>query len=237
MDSSVTVTCKACQQESEGKFCRHCGQSLAIKKVTLSYLLHEVFHFFTHVDRGLGYTLRQLIIAPGFMQRDFLAGNRSRNQKPFSMYFLSASVMAVVLYWINYVIVHYYHARVAGEVIFFNKYLVMLLLAVIPLSTLFTYIFFYNSEYGFAEIGVMQLYTLSIFFLIVMIIQFLKFIWPDMETRNIELPAILIYNVITFKNFFHYQRKWKVILKSIICAGTFFFTVGYIQDIIVDYLN
>jgi hypothetical protein len=232
--NSATTTCRACQTEGTGKFCSNCGQSLVIKKVTLPYLLHEVFHFFTHLDKGIGYTLKHLITSPGTMQRDFLAGDRNRHQKPFSMYFVAASVAALGLYWTNYVILHFYHVGGGSEMVFFNKYLVMMLLIIIPASALLTWIFFYNSEFGFAEIGVMQLYMLSIFFLMVMLIQFLKLIWPALETRYIELPCFLVYTVFTFKNFFLYQSRWKVILKAIACGLIFYLSVINLQDFIVE---
>jgi hypothetical protein len=32
----------------------------------------EVFHFFTHLDRGFPYTLKKLIVSPGTVQRDYI---------------------------------------------------------------------------------------------------------------------------------------------------------------------
>jgi hypothetical protein len=231
-------TCKSCGRPGHDKYCGHCGQPMHVKKITFSYLVHEVVHFFTHLDKGIGYTLKRLIATPGAMQRQFLAGDRIRYQKPFSMFFICATVVALVLYWINLTIVKYYHAGDSGEVLFFNKYMVLLLLAMVPVSTLITYVLFFRSGYGFAEIGVMQLYTISVFLLIVMFIQLLKFIWPHMETRFIELPLIVLYNLFTFIHFFRHQNKWIVGIKSVLAAALFFLAIAYLQDTIVDtYLN
>jgi hypothetical protein len=150
------------------------------------------------------------------------------------MYFLSASACALLMYWINYVIVNYYQLGDAGEVVFFNKYLVMLLLGIVPFSTALTFIFFYRSGFNFPEIAVMQLYCISFFLLIVVVIQCLKFIWPELETRFIEIPVILLYNAITFVNFFRNQNKWLVAFKSLICGSMFFGTIAFLQDKIVD---
>ncbi|MEO5975902.1 MAG: DUF3667 domain-containing protein [Chryseolinea sp.] len=227
------MVCKSCHQEVSGKYCSNCGQSLAEGKITVPSLLHEVFHLFTHLDHGILHTISALIKKPGLMQREYIQGDRAKHQKPFSMYFVAATATALILYWINHIITDYYHAGEAGEVVFFNKYLVMTLLVTVPISTLIVYAFFFNSEYNFAEIGVMQLYTLSVLLPMVACISLVKFIWHDFETRYIEFLLILIYSMITFYNFFDYQRKWKVLLKCLLTSAIFFFSITQLQDFIV----
>lgn len=58
-------TCQACSFKGEGKYCSNCGAKYETKRITLSSLVHEVLHFFTHFDKGFPSTLKQLIIAPG----------------------------------------------------------------------------------------------------------------------------------------------------------------------------
>jgi hypothetical protein len=130
--------------------------------------------------------------------------------------------------------VNYYQLGDAGEVTFFNKYLVMLLIGIVPFSSGLTYLFFYKSKFNFPEIAIMQLYCISFFLVIVVVIQCLKFIWPEMETRFIEIPVILSYNAITFVNFFKEEKKWVVVLKSLVCGVLFFITIAFLQDTIVD---
>jgi hypothetical protein len=43
-----------------GKYCNSCGNSYIVKRITTSGILHDVFHFFTHLDKGFGFTLKQL---------------------------------------------------------------------------------------------------------------------------------------------------------------------------------
>jgi hypothetical protein len=230
------LVCKSCQQPGSGLFCSYCSQKLDIKRITFGNLVHEVFHFFTHLDKGFPYTLKKLFRSPGTMQREYIEGIRTGHQKPFSMFFISASVMALLLYWINVLLTNYFDAGNTKEAMFFNKYMVMLLMGSLPFMTLVTWLFFFRSSYNLAEIGVFSLYTLSAFFLIVAACNFLKFIWPDFQTRYAELPLILVYNMITFVHFFHASSKWKVALKSVICGTLFFFTAAKLQDYFVDKL-
>jgi hypothetical protein len=236
MEALSVTTCKSCHQSGTGMYCAYCSQKLNIKRITFRNLLHEVFHFFTHLDKGFLYTLKKLFTSPGAMQRGYVDGDRVRHQKPFSMFFISATVIALALYWINVVLANYFDAGNDKEALFFNKYMVMFLMGSLPFTTLVIYLFFFRSRYNFAEIGVLSLYTLSAFFLIVTLANMLKFIWPQLQTRYIELPLILIYNTVTFLNFFNTSAKWAVVVKSLACATLFFIAVASLQDYLVNRL-
>jgi hypothetical protein len=228
------VVCKSCHLAGSGNFCSHCGQTLNIKRISFKSLLHEVTHFFTHMDKGIRYTLKELIVHPGRMQLSYLEGNRVNHQKPFSMYFVSATFLGLILYWINLLLMTYFNSGDVSEGSFFHQYMVAFLLLAIPYSALITYLFFYSSGFNFSEIGVLQLYTISIFFLIVIVCNFLKLIWHQFETRYVELPAVLIYNAITYVNFFS-GSKWKIIIKSILCAAILFLSIALAQDYLVEH--
>ena len=213
--SNDIQVCKSCGFSGVENYCCRCGQPFKIKRISLSGLLHDVFHFFTHLDRGFGYTLKKLIIAPGYMQRGYIEGERSKHQKPFSMFFICATVAALSRYWIFRALQKYYHVGNISEANFFHEYMVILHIGMLPLYTFITYLFFYKSKYNYAEIGVLILYTMSIFFLAATLIALLKFIWPHLDTAYIELPILIIYNVITFINFFDKLPRWSVVLRSI----------------------
>lgn len=226
--------CKACGHRGTGKYCSECGQSLELKRITVRTILHDAFHFFTHLDKGYPYTLKKLIRSPGKMQREYVTAKRNRHQKPFSMFFISLTVMALLFYWINSAIIKYYHAGEANEAAFFDKYMVGMVLLMLPIYSLVTYLFFYRSGYNYAEITVLVLYTFSFIFLMLVLIQTLKFIWPHMETRYIELPLVVLYTVITNANFFNSSSKAGVIIKSILVGSICFLVSTYIQDWIVE---
>jgi len=238
MDTSSQIVCKGCQQPGTGKYCSQCGESLQTKRISLSNLFHEVIHFFTHLDKGIGHTLSQLFLRPGHMQREYIDGRRKDHQKPFSFFFLSATVTGLSLYWINILLKDFYGAGNMKESAFFHQYMIFLLVLSLPYFTLVTWLFFYKAGYNLAEIGVLLLYTMSIFFLMVIFSNCTKFLFPSFQTRNIELPLILGYAVITNINFFQKEARWKVIVKSLLAAYIFFKTVTFIQDWIVErYFN
>ena len=93
--------CRNCGHAISGNYCSNCGDKASIKAITLSNIFHEVFHYFTHLDKGFGYTLKKLITSPGTMQRKYIEGERARHQKPFSMFFICGTISGLGYYLIN----------------------------------------------------------------------------------------------------------------------------------------
>jgi hypothetical protein len=176
------MLCKNCGNPVTEKFCAHCGQAVTAKRITLGALVHDIVHLFTHLDKGFGFTLKQLFTRPGRMQREYIEGNRASHQKPFSMFFICATVAALIRYWINLALVNYYEAGNMIEGDFFHEYWVLLQIVLMPLYTLISWLFFIRSGYNYAEIGVLNLYSMSALFAIVSIISLFRFIWPELDT-------------------------------------------------------
>lgn len=218
MSTSHMHTCKSCGHSGAGKFCADCGQSYALKRITTGTVLHDVFHFFTHLEKGFGFTLKQLVTAPGTMQREYMEGTRVRYQKPFSMFIVCASVNAVVRYWIDETLLKYFNAGDSGEAKFRHEYQVLFFPLLVPVIALFTWLLFRKSKYNYAETAVMQLYTVSFAFIASMLISFFRFIWHDMDTAYVELPVLVIYGAITFLNFYTNSNRWVVIAKSLLLS-------------------
>ena len=230
-------SCKSCNREGTGSYCSTCGQSYITKRITVSGLLHEVFHFFTHIEKGFGYTLKQLVVAPGTMQRLYMEGVRSRHQKPFSMFILCATINGVGRYWIYEVLLKYYHIGNLSEASFFHQYMVLLYAILMPVISLLVWVFFFKSKYNYAEIGVLQLYLFSAIFLFVTVIALLRFIWPHMDTAYVELPILIIYNSITFINFFNNSNRWLTLTKGIVLIIVIFVMAQKMEDLVIRLIS
>lgn len=196
-------------------------------------LLHDIFHLFTHLDKGFGFTLKKLILNPGTMQRGYVEGNRIRHQKPFSMFFICATIAALTRYWIYQVLIKYYGTGNVSEMNFFHEYMVIFHIVLLPVHIVVTYIFFYKSGYNLAEVGVLVLYSISFFFLIVAVVFLLKFVWPELDTMYIELPILLIYNTITYLNFFRKESVWMIGVKAIFINFAVFMVIQLLEDFLI----
>ena len=228
--------CKHCGTPGTGNYCNNCGQSFQLKRITVAGIIHEIFHLFTHFDKGFVYTFKKLVTNPGIMQKEYLEGHRIKHQKPFSMFFICATVAALIFYWINRALITYYEIGDQAAASFFQHYMVMLQIVLLPIYAGISRLIFYDSKYNYAEIIILLLYMLSVALLFSALIQLLRFIWPDLETRFIELPVILAYGIITNNFFFDDGRKWITIVKSAITIAACFLLAGFIQDWLIEFL-
>ena len=236
-DAEPTNTCKSCGFSGAGDYCSHCGQPYKIKRITFSSLLHDVLHLFTHLDKGFLFTLKQLIVAPGHMQRKYLEGGRVRYQKPFSMFFICVTLVAVSRYWILKSLYNNYSAADIPELNFVHEYMVVLYISLMPVYTLIAWLLYYRSGYNYAEMGVLQLYTISFLFLISGLIFLLKFIWPYLDTAYVEFPVFAVYLTITQMNFFKRFSRREVLLKSLIAITIVFFLNQIAENFVVRLIS
>ena len=236
LSNTSGTTCLQCGTTGNGNYCSNCGQSLQLKRLTMATMLHEVFHFFTHLDKGFPYTLKRLLTAPGKMQKEYIEGHRGKYQKPFSVFFICASLTAFALYLIHKPTGHHTHFdEVQSE--FTRHYYVLLQAALLPFYALVTWLLFRNSRINYAESLVFFTYTIS-FMLLIVILTNLVDLFPhkDIASAYFEIPLLFVYILWTNKNFFTEEPTWRLILKSFanICIG--YFVSNYSADLIVHSL-
>ncbi len=88
--------CHTCGQEFQGNYCPRCGQSARIGR----YSFKKAFLLFLDVwglgNRGMFRTLRDLILRPGYMIRDYLSGMQMAYFPPFKLFFLLMTLSLIV---------------------------------------------------------------------------------------------------------------------------------------------
>jgi Protein of unknown function (DUF3667) len=124
------MICKNCGIDGTGKFCADCGQKLSIGRIKFKDLLHELIHTFTHFEKGYLYTLKQLALHPGTMQKEYVSGARAKYQKPFPMFVISGTICALALYTM--------HRSAPDNSIqyFYRNYYVFVHIALLPVQKL-----------------------------------------------------------------------------------------------------
>ncbi|HET7757094.1 MAG TPA: DUF3667 domain-containing protein [Steroidobacteraceae bacterium] len=91
--------CDNCGASVPGRYCGACGQRLEPPIHSLWHFLRAAAEDLTHADSRLWRTLVALLLQPGFLTREFLAGRRARYLPPVRLYlvlsvafFLAAAV-------------------------------------------------------------------------------------------------------------------------------------------------
>lgn len=82
----VTPACQNCEAPLTGPYCAQCGQRADTRVPTLTEVGHDVVHSLLHLDGRVLRTLRSLVLRPGELTREFLAGRRQRYLPPFRLY-------------------------------------------------------------------------------------------------------------------------------------------------------
>jgi hypothetical protein len=94
--SEVHHECATCGTSYEGNYCPRCGQSAKIGR----YSFKKAFLLYLDVwglgNRGMFRSIRDLILRPGYMIRDYLRGMQMAYFPPFKMFFLLIALSLLV---------------------------------------------------------------------------------------------------------------------------------------------
>ncbi|MBQ8225194.1 MAG: DUF3667 domain-containing protein [Bacteroides sp.] len=90
-------TCLCCGEEYTGNFCPRCGQSRKTTRYRLRNALQNIASGFFNIDTGFGRTMLDLLHRPGYMIRDFIAGQRAPQFRPFQMLFILAALYIMIV--------------------------------------------------------------------------------------------------------------------------------------------
>jgi hypothetical protein len=97
---SDTITCKNCTKPVTDSYCSNCGHARSLKRIDGHYISHEIQHLL-HFEKGILYTVKELLIHPGESIREFITHNRERLVKPI--------VFIIIISLIYSSISHFFH--------------------------------------------------------------------------------------------------------------------------------
>src|SRR6185503_4214149 len=221
--------CQNCGNEGTQVYCAQCGQPLEMKRITLDHLVHEVAHTFWHLEKGFLYTLKELAIHPGTMQRKYLSGIRLRYQKPFPLFAISVTICALTMYLI------YLDAPVKTIDYFYKHYWFIVQASMLPFYALITYLLFKNQVLYYAEALVLTAYMLGFMSILILPLNALSFFFPNWMISSLEVICLVTYNTWTNLNFFKGKAKWWVIVKSIAGIVVSYLLFQLASNLIMDW--
>ena len=94
------MNCKNCKTELNSKFCPECGQPTNLIRIDRHYIVHEIEHVL-HFERGILYTIRELVTSPGQNIRKYLSENRSRLIKPVIFIILTSLIYTLISHFFH----------------------------------------------------------------------------------------------------------------------------------------
>ena len=100
MPDLQNMICKNCDTNVNENYCPNCGQSANLKRIDGHYIQHEIEHVL-HFEKGILYTIRELLVRPGENVRHFVAEDRSRLVKPIIFVIVTSLIYSLVIHFFH----------------------------------------------------------------------------------------------------------------------------------------
>ena len=159
--------CLNCGNLIEHEYCGYCGQQLETERITFSYLWHDAFHFFTHIEKGFVYTTLRMIVDPGSVVIGYVEGKRKKYQTPISYFLIWTSIFILTLYLFvktfgeQSVIDYKDYFGPGMDTPFAISNLSMMLAFIVPVQALHLFLTLMRPKYNYFESLVMAVYAVG----------------------------------------------------------------------------
>jgi ribosomal protein L40E len=90
--------CLNCGSRLQGRFCHNCGQENLEPKESIGHLLTHFFNDVTQFDGKFFTTLKDLLIKPGFLSREYMSGRRVDYLNPVKMYLFTSAIFFLLFF-------------------------------------------------------------------------------------------------------------------------------------------
>ncbi|MCB2409084.1 DUF3667 domain-containing protein [Hymenobacter lucidus] len=165
------TACLNCGTLVPERFCGHCGQDAHhTHRITMAHMLHEIPHSIWHVDKGIQYSLWNILIRPGTTIRNYLAGQRKYHFPPLSLLLLVTGTYAFISAVLHIDLMPPRDPAVPEAVWqmqqsatnFMAKYMSWVYVALVPVIAAFARLFLRRGGYNYAECLVMAAFITAV---------------------------------------------------------------------------
>lgn len=90
--------CLNCGTTVVGKYCHNCGQENIEPKESVWHLISHFFSDITHFDGKIFTSLKDLVLRPGFLSKEYMNGRRVTYLNPVRMYMFTSFIFFLVFF-------------------------------------------------------------------------------------------------------------------------------------------
>jgi hypothetical protein len=90
--------CLNCGAIVQGPYCQHCGQENIVPHETFWHMAKHFFYDITHFDSKFFDTLKDLLLRPGFLSKEYVKGRRASYLNPIKMYVFTSAVFFLLFF-------------------------------------------------------------------------------------------------------------------------------------------
>lgn len=233
------LICPNCETVYEGNYCPNCGQKTVHGRYTLRNMVSEAFLSALHIEKkGLLYTVKELTIRPGKAVRNVVEGQRLSLYPPFKYLLLIGAI--IVIFSLRYKFFHnevtqlhdtnplYQIDLVMQNSAFFDGFFrfaedkaTLLNLVAIPIFALFSWLFFLDYGFNYAENLILNTFITAQQLLFLLLLVPILEIEPGIRTELISIYTLLtmFFNVWAYTQFFG-GKKIVTIYRALVVVFT-----------------
>jgi len=237
--------CLNCDEPVKGSFCSNCGQKFQPTKLPLRLYIEDTVETLFNVDNRVFRTLKDLLIKPGKITRDYIAGQRASYLPPLRIYISISVVYFLITLLTNSSQVFLVNLGSEAAESGFGKVIQVFMFVLVPLFALFTKWLHRKRKAYYVEYLIFSLHIHSVWFFLLsfsvlatwcytyfQIDEGSFFYYSVAAIQIIARSLFLIYFVVYLKKVF-VQPWWKAIFKSM---GIIFLYILAMILIILPYL-
>lgn len=219
--------CKNCGNIFEGNYCNICSQRAETHRITWHELAHHLPHALFHADKGLFYSIKELIFRPGHTIRDYISGKRVCHFNPLVFLILVGSFATLLFTMlhinppneeIKLIKIENLNATIG------HKYFALVGLLFIILLTITDYVFYFDKKYVLPEIiisntfqaGQIMVFTIAMLPILLLQDYLHKNLGVNIETRFIFKIFITCFLFFTRYQLYQAKNNYRLMLKIII---------------------
>ncbi len=163
----MSTHCLNCDTALQGSYCHQCGQKASTHRITFGkFIQHDLLHGIFHLDKGILYTLKQLVYRPGYAAKGFIAGQRVAHYNIIALFIITVVLRTLVNHQISEADLFTSHTEQNKSTdVLLNEtarhYYKFFYLMVIPLISVFSYLWLKKLRYNFTEHLVINCFFLT----------------------------------------------------------------------------
>lgn len=221
--------CKNCNQLITANFCANCGQK-KFKRIDKKYIWDELQYTVFHTNKGLLYSVKNILKNPGKTAKEFIDGNRVNHYKPILLVFVLSGISTFISYKIIGLkeIMSDFYSKQHMNSQFMNDYMSftssynsIIMLLLIPCFALITKLAFRKWGQNYYEHVVINAYILSFYTLInIAILYPIIYLFKDNTDLIMQLTSmsmlILPFILVWFFKEFYSNKPLKSIIGRIL---------------------
>lgn len=228
----MAETCKNCTQIINENFCANCGQK-KFKRINRKYIFDELQYTFLHANKGLFYTLKNLIRNPGKTAREYIEGNRVNHYKPLLLAFVIAGIATFLAYSVLHtkeiMLAFYAENKLMSPLMIdvmslVSKYNTIVLILMIPFFALTTKIAFRKWGNNYYEHIIMNSYILTLYNIVSIVLVYPILYYFQSESPEIFMKIsssilfLLVLILIWFFKTFYFEKSLKSVLLRVLAV-------------------